>query len=671
MKKIDSNLTRQLANCLRFLSIDAVERANSGHPGMPMGMADVATILFTEFLKFDAEAPNWLNRDRFILSAGHGSMLLYSLLYLTGYKDISLDDLKNFRQLNSKCAGHPEHGHLLGIETTTGPLGQGVANAVGMALAEKMLSARLGKEIIDHKIYCLAGDGCLMEGISQEAISFAGHLQLNNLVVLWDNNSISIDGDTSLTTSENMKSRFESCGFEVIQIDGHNYNEIRSALNSAQNSSKPILIDCKTTIAFGSPNKAGSEKSHGSPLGIEEVQKTRQNLNWPYQSFSIPQDLSDEWRKAGKRGQENHRKWQEKFAELDKEKANDLNRILNKKLPQDFSAKLKEFREKTFTESSKQATRKSSQKTLEFITGQMPELIGGSADLTESVLTKVSNFKSIQKNDFSGHYIHYGVREHAMAAIMNGLALSGGFVPYGGTFLVFSDYLKPALRLSALMKQQVIYIFTHDSIGLGEDGPTHQPIEHLAMLRAIPNLNVFRPADALETIDCFELALKSTSTPSAMILTRQNLPFISDKKQLGENFCRFGGYVISEAKNSDKPDLVLIATGSEISIAIETQQKLKDYQIDARVVSVPCFELFEKQNEDYKQRILGGAEILKVGIEAAVSQGWHRYIGADGIFIGMDSFGASGKAEDLFKHFGITSESACQKIISRLGLGNK
>ena len=621
---------RDLANCLRFLSIDAVERANSGHPGMPMGMADVATILFTEFLKFDAKNPKWLNRDRFVLSAGHGSMLLYSLLHLTGYEDVSLEDLKSFRQLGAKCAGHPEHGHLAGVETTTGPLGQGIATAVGFAIAERMAEA-------DHKTYTLVGDGCLMEGISQEAISLAGHLNLNKLVVLWDNNSISIDGETSLTTSENMRLRFEACGFDVIQIDGHNFDEIRAALQKAQTATRPTLIDCKTTIGFGSPTKAGTEKCHGSPLGAEEVKKTREALDWNYEPFFIPQNLRDEWLKAGART----------------------------KSPTTLPPVERSRNQGTFDfPKSKQATRKSSQQVLEFLTGNLPNLVGGSADLTGSVLTKTSHTKPISKDDFSGRYIHYGVREHVMGAVMNGIALHSNFIPYGGTFLVFADYMKPAIRLAALMQQQVIYIFTHDSIGLGEDGPTHQAIEHLAMLRGIPNLNVLRPADSEETWQCFEMALAAKKTPSAMVLTRQDLPFLAkEKSQEGEILANRGGYVLADAVN---PDVVIIATGSEVSIAVEAKEKLQAEGINARVVSMPCFEIFEEQNEAYKNQVLGAKNILRVGVEAAISQGWEKYLGLDGIFVGMKSFGASAKAEDLYKHFGITAEAICEQVVKKL-----
>jgi len=666
MKKTDQELTKKMANCIRFLSIDAIERAESGHPGMPMGMADVATILFSEFLKFDAKRPQWLDRDRFVLSAGHGSMLLYSLLYLTGYKDIDLDDLKNFRQLGSKCAGHPEYGHIEGIETTTGPLGQGIANAVGMALAERMLAARLGDDLINHKTYCIAGDGCLMEGISQEAISIAGHLKLNKLILLWDDNSISIDGSTSITTSENMKMRFEACGWNVFTVDGHNADEIRDALTKAQTSDKPVMIDCKTIIAYGSPNKSGSEKSHGSPLGAEETLKTREKLNWPHAPFVIPEELEEKWLEAGKRSHKIFKEWEEKFEKLDEKKSSDLKRILKHELPENFKKTLEAFKQKVFLEKPKQATRKSSQNVLEFLTTELSELIGGSADLSGSVLTKTSHTKSINKDDFSGRYIHYGIREHAMGALMNGIALHGGFLPYGGTFLVFSDYMKPAIRLAALMQLQVIYIFTHDSIGLGEDGPTHQPIEHLAALRAIPNLNVFRPADAQETIGCFEQALKCKKTPSAMILTRQNVSFLRNSYTKDVGVCGYGAYIVSDTALEIEPDVVIIASGSEVTIAVETKEKLHKSGLAVRVVSMPCYEIFENQDQAYRNKVLGPENILRVAIEAGIDHGWYRYIGKEGIFIGMESFGASGKAEDLYKHFKITSDDACEKILAEL-----
>jgi len=650
---------KNLANALRFLAIDAVEQANSGHPGMPMGMADVASVLFNEFLKFNPKNPKWHDRDRFILSAGHGSMLLYGALYLSGYQDIKIEDIKKFRQLHSKCAGHPEFGELEGIETTTGPLGQGVANAVGMALSEKMLQARFGKKIFDHKIYALVGDGCLMEGISQEALALAGHLNLNNLILLWDDNSISIDGKTSIATSENMSLRFEALGFNVIAIDGHNFDEIRQALSQAQNSTKPILIACKTTIGFGSPSKAGSEKCHGSPLGKDEIQKTRENLNWNFAPFEIPNDILETWRKASNRCLGHYKISLENLQKLDETSRDLFAQILEKKLPTNFSQKLAEFKAKIINDKTTQASRKSSQQVLEFLTSNLPSLIGGSADLTESVLTKTSATKSISKDDFSGRYIHYGVREHAMGAIMNGLSLHGNFIPYGGTFLVFSDYLKPALRLSALMHQPIIYVFTHDSIGLGEDGPTHQPIEHLAMLRSIPNVNVFRPADSEETLACYELALKNNKTPSALILSRQNLKFVTKDTQDYDK----GAYIVSECQN---PDAVIIATGSELQIALDAKEILATKNLHVRVISMPCKEIFDIQEKDYQNKILGrdlDKKIIYCAIEAGVKQGWHEIIGDDGIFIGMNSFGASAPASDLFNHFAINSHKVVEKIL--------
>ena len=651
---------KNLANALRFLAIDAVEKANSGHPGMPMGMADVASVLFNEFLKFNPKNPHWHDRDRFILSAGHGSMLLYGALFLSGYEDIKIEDIKNFRQLHSKCAGHPEYGELAGIETTTGPLGQGIANAVGMALSEKMLQARFGKKIFDHKIYALIGDGCLMEGISQEALAFAGHLNLDNLILLWDDNSISIDGKTSISTSENMTLRFEALGFSVISIDGHNFDQIRQALSQAQNSTKPILIACKTTIGFGSPSKAGSEKCHGSPLGKDEIQKTRENLQWNYAPFEIPNDILETWCKSSNRCLESYKISLENLQKLDENSRELFAQILEKKLPANFSQKIAEFKAKIIAEKTTQASRKSSQQVLEFLTNNLPSLIGGSADLTESVLTKTSATKSISKDDFSGRYIHYGVREHAMGAIMNGMALHGNFIPYGGTFLVFSDYLKPALRLSALMHQPIIYVFTHDSIGLGEDGPTHQPIEHLAMLRSIPNLNVFRPADTEETLACYELALQNNKTPSALILSRQNLKFVTKDTHDYDK----GAYIVSDCQN---PDAVIIATGSELQIALDAKEILSTKNINVRVISMPCKEIFDNQDKPYQDKILSrdlNKKIIYCAIEAGVKQGWHEIIGNDGIFIGMKSFGASAPASDLFNHFEITSQKVVEKILA-------
>lgn len=666
MKHSKEQLTRDLANCVRFLSIDAIQKANSGHPGMPLGMADVATILFTEFLKYKALRPDWLDRDRFILSAGHGSMLLYSILYLAGYKDIDLDDLRDFRKLGGKCAGHPEYGHLKAIETTTGPLGQGLANAVGMAIGEKMMANRIGDEIINHKTYCMVGDGCLMEGISQEAISLAGHLQLNKLIVLWDNNSISIDGNTNITTSENMKMRFEACNWEFISIDGHNYDQIREALTKAQKSDKPVLIDCKTKIGYGSPKTEGTNKCHGSPLGEEEVKEVRKKLGWNHANFAIPTDLHNMWHEAGKRHRDTFHDWEAKFNKLDHDKQEELKRISKKELPESFAKKLNQFKQKVFLDRAEQATRVSSNQTLEFLTKELPELIGGSADLSGSVLTKTSSTKSITKDDFSGRYIHYGVREHAMGAIMNGLSLYGGFIPYGGTFLVFADYMKPAIRLSALMKRQILYIFTHDSIGLGEDGPTHQPVEHLAMLRSIPNLYVFRPADSQETVGCFEQALKLKESPSAIILTRQQVSFLRSEYKKDQASCGNGAYIVSEAALDIEPDVILIASGSELSIAIEAKKLLNKNGFAVRVVSIPCFELFELQNASYKNKILGKDSILRIGIEAGIYQGWNRYIGKNGIFIGMEGFGASGSGAELYKHFGITAKDICDKAVSEL-----
>jgi len=657
----DKITDRNLANCLRFLTIDAIEKANSGHPGMPMGMADVATILFREFLKFNPKDPKWMNRDRFILSAGHGSMLIYSLLYLTGYQYISLDDIKNFRQLHSKCAGHPEFGELAGIETTTGPLGQGLGNAVGMAISQKILENKFSKEIFDHKIYALVGDGCLMEGIAQEALSIAGHFQLNNLIILWDNNSISIDGDTSITTSEDMKMRFIALGFEVINIDGHDHQQIRNALKQAQNSLKPMLIDCKTKIGFGSPNKQGSEKCHGSALGKDEVAKTRLNLNWNYGEFEIPQNFLNEFRKSSDRCLNDYQAFNDNISKLSTELKLEYDAIISKKLPNDFSSKLAKFYQEIIAKKSNQATRKSSQEVLEFLTGELVSIIAGSADLTESVLTKTKYTKAISKNDFSGRYLHYGVREHAMSAIMNGISLHGNFIPYGGTFLVFSDYLKPAIRLSALMKRQVLYVFTHDSIGLGEDGPTHQPIEHLAMLRAIPNLQVFRPCDSEETLASYELAIMNIDSPSALIFSRQVLNFVEKDHQK----YRHGGYIIKQENLNAKLDAVIIATGSEVQIAINAQQKLSLKNINVRVVSMLCTSIFLQQDLSYQEQVLGDKNILRIGVEAGIRQGLEQFI-LGGIFIGMNSFGASANALDLYKYFKITDDEIVNQITQSL-----
>ena len=641
-----------MANAIRALSMDAVEQANSGHPGMPMGMADVATVLFSEFLRFDPQHPLWPNRDRFILSAGHGSMLQYALLYLTGYEDMTLDEIKHFRQWGAKTAGHPEFGHASGIETTTGPLGQGVANGVGMALAERLLAARFGDTLVDHKTYVIAGDGCLMEGISQEAISLAGHLKLGKLVLLWDDNKISIDGPTSLTTSEDTLKRFEACGWNVQAIDGHDHNAIRKALANVQKSDRPSMIACRTTIGFGAPTKAGSEKCHGSPLGKAEIEGAKAKLGWAHAAFEIPSDILASWRDAGKRGAGDYTKWTNNYAAADAGKRAEFERLMQRELPAAWNDTLQNFKKKLAESKPTEATRKSSENVLEALVPVIPELLGGSADLTGSNYTKTKAMKPVSATDFSGSYIYYGVREHAMGAIMNGLALHGGFIPYGGTFLVFTDYCRPAIRLSALMQQRVIYVMTHDSIGLGEDGPTHQPVEHLASLRIIPNLNVFRPADAMETAECWALALTQTSTPSVLSLARQNTPALRTE-YTADNLCARGGYIISPAKGTAK--VTIMATGSEVSIAVDAQKKLAEKNIAANVVSMPCFELFDAQPQAYKESVLG-KNTLKVAVEAALSFGWERYIGADGIFIGMKGFGASAPAPVLYKQFGITAE---------------
>ena len=644
MKKITHH---DLANAIRFLSIDAVQKANSGHPGMPMGMADVCTVLFRHFLKFNPQNPNWINRDRFVLSAGHGSMLLYSLLYLTGYKSVSLQDIKNFRQMDSICAGHPEYEKGTGIETTTGPLGQGIANAVGFAISEEILKAKKGKNIFDHKTYVVAGDGCLMEGISHEAFSLAGHLQLKNLIVFFDNNSISIDGPTSLAVSDNYKKRIESYGWDYINIDGHNEKEIFNAIKKAQHAKKPTVIACKTIIGFGSPNKSGKSSVHGSPLGEEEIQLVRKKLNWGHQPFSIPSSILEAWRNIGKKGLQEEERWKKK----NKLKNNSLSNL--KKL----SSIITKAKKNAAQNDKPIATRKSSEDILTLLTNGIPELIGGSADLAGSNNTKTKNQLAIQSGNFKGSYIHYGVREHAMAAIMNGIALHDNLIPYGGTFLIFSDYCKPAIRLSALMKQRVIYVMTHDSIGLGEDGPTHQPIEQLAGLRAIPNLNVFRPADTTETIECWQLAIEQKNTPSVLSLTRQNLTPIR-KKYIKENKCSYGAYEVFRTNN--KIHLTILASGSEVEIAIEASKKLQQEKIYSKVISVPCQELFELQNKKYKQKILGETKV-KISLEAASTLGWKKLTGNEGMEIGINSFGKSAPYKKIYEHFQITSNNVIQQ----------
>ncbi|WP_288903191.1 transketolase [uncultured Sneathiella sp.] len=650
-----------MANAIRALSMDAVQAANSGHPGMPMGMADVATVLFSKFLKFDPAKPNWPDRDRFVLSAGHGSMLLYSLLYLTGYKDMTLEEIKNFRQLGSKTAGHPEFGHADGIETTTGPLGQGLAMAVGMALAEKMQAARF-KEIVDHYTYVIAGDGCLMEGISHEAISFAGHLKLNKLIVLWDDNSISIDGSTDLAVSDDQAKRFEAHGWDVQAVNGHDAAEIEKAIAAAKLTDKPSMIACRTTIGFGAPNKQGTSGVHGAPLGEDEIALARKELGWPHAPFDIPNDILDKWRCVGTMGARHSAAWEESLKALPADTRSEFKSSLRGDLPSDLEDALLEYKRQLSEDAPAWATRKSSQEVLKVINDKVDNTVGGSADLTGSNLTQTPQMKPVTAEDFSGRYIYYGVREFGMAAIMNGMALHKGFIPYGGTFMVFTDYARPAIRLSALMEQRVIYVMTHDSIGLGEDGPTHQPVEHLAALRAMPNVNVFRPADAVETAECWQLALQSKSTPSILSLSRQGLD-LARKTHSTENLCAKGGYELAPSNLEAK--VTLIATGSEVSIALKAQKMLESEGIGTRVVSMPCWELFEKQEDAYKKETLQ-EDTVRIAVEAGCSMGWERYTGTDGGFIGIDSFGASAPAGDLYKHFGITAEAIVASAKDRL-----
>ena len=652
MKKVTH---ADIANAIRFLSIDAVQKANSGHPGMPMGMADVCAVLFKYFLKFDPSDPEWINRDRFVLSAGHGSMLLYSLLYLTGYKSVSLEDIKNFRQLDSICAGHPEYEHGTGIETTTGPLGQGIANAVGFAISEEILKAKKGKDIYDHKTYVIAGDGCLMEGISHEALSLAGHLKLKNLIMFFDNNSVSIDGPTSLAVSDNYKKRFEAYGWEYIDINGHNEKQIFKAIKKTQKAKKPTVISCKTVIGFGSPNKSGTSSVHGSPLGEDEINLVRKKLKWKHAPFDIPKEILSAWRAIGEQGKKLRLQWQKKAGNKINKLSQDNSKLLNNIFTNAKIAAVKDAKPA--------ATRKSSEDILTLLTTEIPELIGGSADLAGSNNTKTKSQKIIKPGNFSGSYIHYGVREHAMAAIMNGIALHDNLIPYGGTFLIFSDYCKPAIRLSALMKQRVVYVMTHDSIGLGEDGPTHQPIEQLAGLRAIPNLNVFRPADTTETIECWELALQQKKTPSVLSLTRQNL--IPVRKEFNkENKCSFGAYEI--LRTNSTIDLTLIATGSEVEIAIEASHELAKNKIHCKVISMPCQELFDQQSETYKNKILNETT-TKISIEAASTMGWKKYTGNEGRELGIDSFGKSAPYKKIYEHFKLTSNNIVKQAKEILG----
>ena len=650
----------ELANAIRSLAMDAVEKANSGHPGLPMGCADIATVLFTKVMKFDPANPHWADRDRFILSAGHGSMLLYSSLYLLGYEDMTIDQVKNFRQLGSKTAGHPEFGHATGIETTTGPLGQGLGNSVGFAVAEAKLAAEFGSDIVDHHTWVLAGDGCLMEGISQEAISLAGHLKLNKLTVIWDNNNITIDGKVSNADSTDQIARFKAVGWNTIEIDGHDQDAIEKALIAAKASTdKPTLIAAKTTIGFGAPKKAGTEKVHGAPLGAEELAGAKQALGIDYPPFEIPSHILDAWRAAGTRSQNVRGEWEARLAKS--EKKAEFERRMAGTLPADFDATMAAYKEKLVADKPKVATRKSSQMALEVINKALPETLAGSADLTHSNLTNTPETLPFQADNRLGRYMMYGIREHEMGAAMNGVALHGGLIPYGGTFMVFTDYARPAIRLSALMEQRVIYVMTHDSIGLGEDGPTHQPVEHLTALRAIPNLLVLRPADAVEAAECWEIALKSDKAPSILALSRQNLPAVRTENST-ENKSAKGAYTLVGPADADA---VIFATGSEVAIAVEAQKQLTEKGISARVVSVPSMELFAKQSDAYKAEVLGKAK-ARVAVEAGIEMSWSKLLGDKGRFVGMHSFGASGPIEALYEHFGITAKAVVEAVTAQV-----
>jgi len=658
-----NNHLRELSNAIRFLSVDAVEKANSGHPGLPMGMADVATVLFKYYLRFNPKNPGWINRDRFVLSAGHGSMLLYSLLYLTGYKSISLKDIQNFRQLNSICAGHPEYKKNSGIETTTGPLGQGLSNAVGMAIAEEILKKKFGSSLINHKTYVVASDGDFMEGLSHEAMSLAGHLKLKNLVVFFDNNKITIDGSTKLAISDNYKKRFESYDWSFQEVNGHNEKQISRAIKKALKSKKPSLISCKTIIGYGSPNKSGKASSHGAALGEEEVALVRKKLKWKYRPFEIPKKILNEWREIGKRGDLQEKKWKSNYNKKGKKVKDEFSRVINEKLPKNLDKIIEKEKRKFFDLKPTIASRKSSASVLEAITNNFPELIGGSADLSGSNNTKTKHSTIIKPSNFKGNYIHYGVREHAMAGIMNGMALHGGIIPYGGTFLIFLDYCKPSLRLSAFMGLRVIYIFSHDSIGLGEDGPTHQPIEHLVHLRAIPNLNVFRPADTIETLECWEIALKSSTNPSVIALSRQKLPFVTEVLTK-KNMSYLGGYELK--KTNSNPEVTLLASGSEVQIAIDALNKLQAINIHSKVVSMPCQELFDKQSTGYKEKVIE-KNSKKISIEAGGILGWEKYVGSEGASLGMKSFGKSAPSKALYEDFNLTSDSVVMVAKKMLG----
>jgi transketolase len=651
----------EMTNAIRFLAVDAVEKAKSGHPGMPMGMADVATILFSRFLKFDPADPAWPDRDRFVLSAGHGSMLLYALLHLTGYEGVTTDQLKAFRQWGSRTPGHPEYGHTPGVETTTGPLGQGIATAVGMALAERLMNARFGDDYVDHYTYVIAGDGCLMEGLSHEAISLAGHLGLNRLIVLFDDNEISIDGATSLSCSDDQLARFKASGWAASRIDGHDPQAITAAIEQARRGDRPSLIACRTVIGFGAPNRQGSEKAHGAPLGAEEVAKTRAALDWPYEPFQVPDHILKQWREIGSRGNAARRSWIERTRKSNPAERSPFHDALNRNLPYGYAEAMTEIRDRFAGDQPNIATRQASQLVIDAIAEALPNLLGGSADLTHSNLTRAKSHRPVTATAFDGRYVHYGVREHAMAAAMNGIALHGGLIPYGGTFLTFADYSRPAIRLAALMGIRVIHVMTHDSIGLGEDGPTHQPVEHLASLRAIPNLLVFRPGDAVETAEAWDCALRAQTSPSVLCLSRQAMPTFREPGGV-VNLVALGAYVIVEAEGGR--DVTLIATGSEVSIALAAAKLLASDGLRAAVVSAPCLDLFRQQSREYRAEVLGC--VPRIGVEAAVEGDWARWLGDSGEFVGMTGFGASAPAEVLYREFGITAEAVAAAAKRRL-----
>lgn len=659
MTAISTSMETKMANAIRVLTMDAVQAANSGHPGAPMGLADVATVLFNRFMKIDPSADKWPDRDRFIMSAGHGSMLVYAINHLLGYDDMGMDQIRNFRQMGARTAGHPEYGHAKGIEVTTGPLGQGISTSVGMALAERMLNARFGDELMDHYTYVLAGDGCLMEGISHEAIDMAGHMKLGRLIVFWDDNKITIDGATDVSTSTDQKARFAAAGWHVLKVDGHNADEIADAIEEARNDPRPSMIACRTVIGQGAPNKAGSHKVHGAPLGDEEIKATRVALGWDLPAFEVPQDVYDAWRAISVRGNSARLEWEKRLKNNDKADAFKVS--FDAPDASALEAAINAYKSQLSADAPKVATRKASEMALEIVNGTLPNTVGGSADLTGSNLTKSSGMKAVTADDYSGDYIHYGIREHGMAAAMNGIALHGGLKPYGGTFLVFADYCRPSMRLSALMGVPVTYVMTHDSIGLGEDGPTHQPVETIASLRAMPNMMVFRPADAVETAEAWQIAMTSETTPSVLSLSRQGLPTVRTS-HCDRNKSALGAYVLRETDGAR--DVTLIATGSEVEIAMDAADQLAAKGIKAAVVSAPCFELFAAQDAATRQAVLGDAP--RVGCEAAIRQGWDLFLRPEDGFVGMTGFGASAPAEELYKHFGITSEALVAAAEARI-----